>query len=62
MTALNGVRVGFTLFVVILLVVVILGWRWTATHQPPSQRTASHVVLAISAFGAVFALAKIWRR
>ena len=62
MTAINGVRIAITLFVLVLLVIVTLGWRWTASHQPPPQRTASHVVLAISAFGGVFALARIWRR
>jgi hypothetical protein len=62
MTAFNGVRTAITLFVLVLLVVVTLGWRWTASHQPPPQRTASHVVLAISAVGGVFALWKIWRR
>ena len=62
MTAFNGVRIAITLFVLVLLVVVILGWRWTASHQPPPQRTASHVVLAISAVGGVFALWKVWRR
>ena len=62
MTAFNGVRIAITLFVLVLLVIVTLGWRWTASHQPPPQRTASHVVLAISAFGGVFALGKIWRR
>jgi len=62
MTALNGVRIAITLFVLVLLVIVTLGWRWTASHQQPPQRTASHVVLAISAVGGVFALWKIWRR
>ena len=62
MTAFNGVRIAITLFVLVLLVIVTLGWRWTASHQPPPQRTASHVVLAISAFGGLFALGRIWRR
>ena len=62
MTAFNGVRIAITLFVLVLLVIVTLGWRWTARHQPPPQRTASHVVLAISAFGGLFALGRIWRR
>jgi hypothetical protein len=62
MTPFNGVRIAITLFVLVLLVIVTLGWRWTSSHQPPPQRTASHVVLAISAFGGVLALWKTWRR
>ena len=62
MTAITGVRLAITLFVLVLLAIVTLGWRWTASHQPPPQRTASHVVLGISAFGGIFALARIWRR
>ena len=55
------VRVAITAFVVLLLTVVTRGWIWTGSHQPPPLRTASHVVLAISAFAGVFALTRIWR-
>jgi len=55
------VRVAITLFVALLLAVVTMGWIWTGRHQPPPQRTASHVVLAIAAVAGVFALARIWR-
>ena len=55
------VRGAITFFVVLLLTVVTMGWIWTANHQPPPLRTASHVVLAIAAFAGVFALARIWR-
>jgi len=48
-------------FVAVLLTIVALGWTWTARHQPPPLRTASHVVLTIAALAGVFALAKIWR-
>ena len=46
---------AITGFVALLLIIVTLGWRWTASHQPPPLRTASHVVLAIAALGGVFA-------
>ena len=62
MNAINGVRIAITLFVLVLLVIVSLGWGWTASHQPLPQRAASQVVLAISAFAGIFALAKIWSR
>jgi membrane protein YdbS with pleckstrin-like domain len=55
------VRAAITLFLVLLLTVVTMGWFWTASHQPPPLRSASHVVLAISAVAGVFALARIWR-
>ena len=55
------VRVAITCFVVLLLGVVTMGWIWTGSHQPPAQRMASHVVLAIAAVAGIFALARIWR-
>jgi hypothetical protein len=58
----NQIRIAITLFVLVLLVVVTLGWVWTASHQPPPLRTASHVVLGIAALAGILALAKIWRR
>ena len=57
----NAVRIAITVFVLILLTVVTLGWIWTARHQPPALRTASHVVLGVSALSGIFALVKIWR-
>ena len=55
------VRMAITSFVLALLATVTLGWIWTATHQPPPLRTASHLVLSIAALAGIFALAKIWR-
>ena len=48
-------------FVALLLIIVALGWIWTARHQPPPLRTASHVVLTIAALAGVFAVVRIWR-
>jgi hypothetical protein len=56
-----GVRLAITVFVLALLTVVTLGWRWTNSHQAPALRTASHVVLAVAAVSGIFALAKVWR-
>ncbi len=53
-------RILFTTFTVLLLVVITLGWHWTATHQPPHLSTASHVVLGVSACFGLFAIVKIW--
>jgi hypothetical protein len=57
----NAVRIAITLFVVLLLTVVTLGWIWTAGHQQPQLRTAGQLVLTIAALSGVFALTKIWR-
>jgi hypothetical protein len=57
----NIVRVAITAFMLILLTVVALGWRWTSTHQQPPLRTGSQVVLAIAGLSGLFALATIWR-
>lgn len=53
-------RVLFSSFTVLLLVIIALGWRWTAAHQPPSASLASHLVLGIAGCAGVFALVKIW--
>jgi membrane protein YdbS with pleckstrin-like domain len=57
----RAVRIGITAFVTLLLIIVALGWVWTARHQPPPLRTASHVVLTIAALAGMFAVARIWR-
>ena len=57
----NGVRVAITGFVALLLLIVTLGWIWTAQHQAPALSLASHVVLTIAALAGIFAVAKIWR-
>ena len=57
----NAVRIGITVFVLLLLAVVTLGWIWTTGHQQPPLRTASHMVLTIAALSGIFALTKIWR-
>jgi tellurite resistance protein TehA-like permease len=56
----NAVRIGITVFILILLAIVTLGWIWTNGHQPPPLRTASHVVLALAGLAGIFALTKIW--
>jgi hypothetical protein len=60
MNVVTAVRIGITGFVLVLLATVSLGWIWTTAHQPPPLRTASHVVLALSASAGVFAIYKIW--
>ena len=54
------VRIAITVFVVLILTVVALGWAWTSSYQPPPFRTASYLVLAMTALAGVFALARIW--
>ena len=57
----NAVRIGITVFILVLLTVVTLGWIWTSGHQQPPLRTASQMVLAIAALSGIFALTRIWR-
>jgi hypothetical protein len=56
-----SVRLAITLFVLVLLTLVGLGWRWTSAHQPAAKSAASHVVLGIAGASAVAALVGIWR-
>lgn len=57
----NIVRILITMFILLLLTVVALGWMWTTTHQPPGQSSASHIVLSVAALAGVFAITRIWR-
>ena len=58
----NGVRIGISAFVLVLLATIVLGLVWTSRHQPPPLRTASYIVLTLAAVAGVFALSTIWRR
>jgi hypothetical protein len=53
-------RITITAFTLVLLVIITLGWRWTAAHQAPAARDASHVVLGLAMVAGVFAIARIW--
>ncbi len=55
------VRILISVFMVILLTIVALGWSWTASHQPPALAAASHVVLGIAGLAGIFALVTLWR-
>jgi hypothetical protein len=57
----NGVRLGITAFVLILLITVVLGLVWTSHHQSPPLRTASHLVLLVAGAAGLFGLVKVWR-
>ena len=58
----NAVRIAITVFVLLLLTVVTLGWIWTSGHQPqPHLRIAAQLVLTVAALSGVFALTRIWR-
>jgi len=57
----NGVRIGISAFVLILLATIVLGLVWTSHHQAPPLRTASHIVLSLAGATGIFALAKLWR-
>jgi hypothetical protein len=61
MRAIYAVRIAITVFVLILLGLVTLGWIWTGTHQPPALSLASHVVLGIAGLAGILAVVRIWR-
>ena len=56
------IRSVLSLFILLLLVSVVAGWRWTTSHQPASQANASHLVLGASAAAGVCGLAAIGMR
>ena len=55
------VRLAITSFMLVLLVIVTMGLVWTANHQPPAARMASHIVLGVAGLSGIFALVRIWR-
>ena len=57
----NGVRIGISAFVLVLLATIVLGLVWTSRHQAPPLRTASHLVLSLAGAAGIFALSRIWR-
>lgn len=56
------IRSVISIFILLLLVSVVAGWRWTTAHQAARQASASHLVLAASAAAGMFGLAVIWMR
>ena len=60
MNASTAVRIAITIFTLLLLATVTLGWMWTAAHQPQPARMASHIVLAMAGAAGVFAIVRIW--
>ena len=57
-----GVRVGISIFIVVIIAVLVQGWIWTSTHQASSQAIASHLVLTLAIAGSVVGLGALWRR
>jgi hypothetical protein len=56
-----GIRIAISTFMLILITLAGLGWRWTSAHQPPGQARASHIVLGLIAVAGVIALVTVWR-
>jgi hypothetical protein len=48
-------------FILILLVITSIGWRWVSTHQTPGEALASHAVLALTGGAALLGLVVLWR-
>jgi hypothetical protein len=57
----NAIRVVISFFIAVLIVVSVTGWVWTGAHQPPSQATASHLVLGLAMLAGVVGVVAIWR-
>jgi hypothetical protein len=58
----NLIRAMISVFIALLLLSTVAGWKWTSSHQPAALATASHFVLALSAAAGVFGLVMIWVR
>jgi hypothetical protein len=57
----NIIRTAISLFIVVLITVSAIGWRWAGTHQPASQAAASRVVLSLGVLAGIVGLVVLWR-
>jgi len=60
-SAMNAIRAVISLFVGVLIVISVLGWRWTSAHQTPSQAIASHLALGLAIVAGAVGVLVIWR-
>ena len=60
-TAMNTIRLAISAFIVVLIAIGVLGWRWTSAHQSASQSAASHLVLGLSMLAGAIGVITIWR-
>ena len=56
----NVIRIGISLFFVILIAVVVAGWFW-AGGQPSPKSEGSRVALVVSGLAGVVGLVMLWR-
>ena len=61
MEFMNLVRVGISLFILLLIAVSATGWMWTGSHQPAAQSAASRVVLTLCILAGIVGLTALWR-
>jgi len=57
----NTVRLAISLFIVLLIIVSLAGWAWTAGHLVASQALAGRGVLALGMLAGVIGLVALWR-
>jgi hypothetical protein len=55
----NAVRAVFSVFLLILLALTLMGWRWSAELPSPKQEGA-RVALALAGLSAVGGLGLLW--
>ncbi len=55
----NGVRAVLSVFLLIVLTLAVLGWRWSGDLPPPKLRGA-RVALALTGLASCVALGVIW--
>ena len=60
-TARNLIRLGISMFLIVVIAIATTGWIWTGRHQSPSQSLASRVVLTASIVAALGGLSALWR-
>ncbi len=55
----NKIRGAMSVFLLIIPVVAICGWQWTAV-LPPQKQIAARTVLLLAALAAIMAMGVIW--
>jgi len=59
----NAIRSILSLFLVVVLILSVLGWRWSGGDSTPPgfNRAGARVVLVVAAVAAVGGIGVLWR-
>ena len=60
-TAMTGVRLAITAFIIVLIATATTGFVWVGRHQTIAQATASRTVLLLCILAGLIGVRNVWR-